>query len=91
MSASITVTILVPPPKPPSLTLGLPNKTGGIALSVAGDRGPDYFLDATTNLTPPIAWTALLTNLAPAQFPIQWSRTNSSTQPEEYYRVRLGP
>ena len=91
MHASSVVSITILPPRLPSLDIMPRVASGSVNLSINGDRGPDYFLDTTTNLVPPVAWTPILTNLAPEQFPLLWSSSNSAVQFERYFRVRLGP
>ena len=63
---------------------------GQFRFTVSGDPGPDYTIQATTNLTASAAWTTLLlTN--PALFPFNWSETNPTAFPSRYYRVLIGP
>jgi hypothetical protein len=58
-----------------------------IAFQVNGDSGPDYTIEASTNLA---AWTALFTTNSPA-LPFSWTDTNSTALPQRFYRLRLGP
>jgi len=58
-------------------------------LKVTGDAGPDYVLEATTNLLQPV-WTPVLTNSS-ATPPLQWTNITSSSLPQGFYRVRLAP
>ena len=58
---------------------------GQWTLRLSGDLGPDYWLDASTNL---VNWTPLLgTN--PPSLPFWW--TNEAAGPVQFLRVRLGP
>jgi hypothetical protein len=81
---SFLVTVL--PPALPTLT-GAGSVNGAFHLSVNGDVGPDYFLEASTNLTD---WTLLLgTN--PPTLPFDFTDPTATNHPARFYRVRLGP
>jgi hypothetical protein len=54
---------------------------------VEGQAGPDYILQASTDLQ---QWSTILTN-APASFPWLWTDTNSYLFEHRFYRIRLGP
>jgi hypothetical protein len=59
---------------------------GHFSFSVTGQSGPDYALEASTNLT---QWsTVFVTNSA--ALPFVWTDTNSAL-PWRFYRVKLGP
>lgn len=60
---------------------------GGIAFNGTGAvPGSTYFLQAATNLQPPIQWTTLQTNVADSNGVISFSETNAPT-PVRYYRL----
>lgn len=59
---------------------------GGVALTVNGTAGPDYAVQASTNLT---QWGTLYTTNSPAP-PFSWMDTNTSSFPARFYRVQLG-
>ncbi len=60
---------------------------GQLHLTVAGEVGPDYAVQASTNLTD---WqTIFATNSPPA--PFDWTDTNASVFSIRFYRVVLGP
>lgn len=61
---------------------------GGVfRMSVAGDGGPDYTVQTSTNL---LNWgTLFTTNGAPGAF--SFGVTNSTPVPQRFYRIQLGP
>jgi hypothetical protein len=65
-------------------------QNGAFTMMVSGDPGPNYLIQAATNLTAPVAWTTLV-NTNPIQLPFNWTDTNNTVFPERYYRVLLGP
>jgi hypothetical protein len=85
LSATQNFNVTVNPLPQPSV--GAPQVVGGqIGLSVSGQVGPDYAVQASTNLTD---WnTLLITN--PATMPFTWS-TNTGGLPAQFYRVKVGP
>ena len=60
---------------------------GIFTLTIAGDSGPDYIVEASTNL---ISWNSIFTNHSPTP-PFNWSDNNASNFNQRYYRVLLGP
>ena len=60
---------------------------GVFTLTVNGDNGPDYIVQASTNLT---AWQSLFTNHLPTP-PFTWSDSNAASFTRRFYRVQLGP
>jgi hypothetical protein len=88
-SATQSVWVTVLQPAPPQLLS--PGWTGhAFTLQVSGEAGPDYILEAATNLSNPTVWTPLTTNLS-ATPPWQWADPAASNHPQRFYRVRLGP
>ena len=61
--------------------------TGAFTFSVAGPLGPDYIIQASTELT---TWTSLFTN-TPAAMPFSVTDTNAATFGSRFYRVLLWP
>jgi len=56
-------------------------------LAVNGQVGPDYAVQASSNL---VDWrTLLITN--PAVMPFGWTDTNAPTLPMQFYRIKVGP
>jgi beta-galactosidase len=68
--------------------LSLPAWSNGqFSLMVTGQPGPDYALQATTNL---MDWSTLwITNSPP--MPLDWIDTNTSAFPSRFYRLLVGP
>lgn len=81
---SFLVTVL--PPAPPTLT-GAGFANGAFTFRVSGDPGPDYLVEASTNLT---GWTLLLATNPPT-LPFEFSDLATTNQPVRFYRIRLGP
>ena len=58
---------------------------GVFRLTVSGDTGPDYIVQASTNLT---AWQSLFTNHLPTP-PFNWSDSNAASFTRRFYRIQL--
>jgi hypothetical protein len=54
-----------------------------VQLSVSGDQGPDYTVQASTNLS---TWINLFTTNAPA-LPFLWIDTNTTGFQKRFYRA----
>ncbi len=67
--------------------LSVSNVASGLRLRIDGDDGPDYTVQATTNMT---NWTNLLTTNSP-NVPFNWTDTNAGSFLQRFYRVLLGP
>jgi len=61
--------------------------SGAFSLTINGDVGPDYTVQASTNLTD---WISIFTNHSPTP-PFIWSDSNASNFNQRFYRVLLGP
>jgi hypothetical protein len=86
LSATQSFTVTVNPLTQPGLSsIGLSN--GQIGFQVSGDIGPDYAVQASTNLTD---WITLFITNSPAM-PFVWTDTNSATLPAQFYRIKVGP
>jgi hypothetical protein len=81
----VTVSAPVQPVMTPAVLPG-----NFLMLTITGNAGPDYIIQATTNLAASPAWTTLFTT-NPAQLPFVWTETNAMTLPARFYRVLLGP
>jgi len=74
--------------QPATPTINTASVTNGqFGFLINGDTGPDYTIEASTNLT---FWVPLFTNSSPS-LPYFWADTNSTTYPFLFYRVLLGP
>jgi hypothetical protein len=54
---------------------------------IQGDAGPDYIVQASTNLAD---WMSIIVTASPA-LPLLWADTNASNFERRFYRVKLGP
>ena len=86
LTATQSFTVTVSQPARPTLnTLSLTN--GQFGFWINGNTGPDYTIQASTNLT---SWDSIVTSNSPA-LPYFWMDTDSKSYPFRFYRVRLGP
>jgi carbonic anhydrase/acetyltransferase-like protein (isoleucine patch superfamily) len=86
LSATQSFLVTVPPVNAPLISA--PAWSGGtFALQVGGDFGPDYSIQATTNL---LDWTTRFTTNSPL-LPFLWLDSDASSQPLQFYRAVLGP
>ncbi len=86
MSATQGFTATVTPAGPP--TLDAASITNGqFGFWIAGDAGPDYTIQASTDL---VSWSSVATSMSPA-VPFFWADTNSTTFSSRFYRTLLGP
>jgi pectate lyase len=60
---------------------------GHFSLTVAGQAGPDYAVQASTNL---LDWNTLYITNSPAM-PFDWTDTNTGVEPMRFYRIKVGP
>jgi hypothetical protein len=86
LSATQSLLVTVNPLTQPAITApGWSN--GQFNLAVGGQSGPDYAVQATTNL---VNWsTVWITNSPP--MPFGWVDTNAGSYPARYYRLVVGP
>lgn len=86
LSATQSVQVVVKPLTLPSLTA--PQLSNGqFSLSVTGQAGPDYAVQASTDL---IDWTTLWTTDSPPM-PFNWFDTNAGAYRQRFYRLEVGP
>lgn len=90
LSATQNIRVTVATPAMPAL-LSPTISNSQFTFSITGDSGPDYCIDAATNLGASTAWFPLWTNYAPTTFPIVWTDFTATSGPQKFYRVRLGP
>jgi hypothetical protein len=86
LSATQSFTVTVNPVNRPVVSASL-TTNGQFRLWANGDLGPDYTIQASTNLA---VWTNLFTTNSPA-LPFLWTDTNSPALPRRFYRLLLGP
>ncbi len=89
LSATNTFTVTVNALTQPTATT--PNYSAGqFSVGVSGQVGPDYALQATTNLAGG-TWTTVASTNSPATMPVILTDTNAGAQPMQFYRVVTGP
>jgi hypothetical protein len=72
------------PPNPPEITSGVSGTN--LQMQVASQAGYSYVLEAATNLTPTVTWTALATNSGTGGL-LLFSAPMDPAQPQRYFRV----
>jgi hypothetical protein len=86
LSATNSFTVTVNPVSQP--TTGQAGYSNGeFSMTVSGYSGPDYIIQASTNL---VDWQSVATNSSPA-LPFIYSDANAGLVPCQFYRVLLGP
>ena len=85
---SVTQNFFVTVSRPAMPTLFSASVTNDqFGFSSNGDAGPDYAIQAYTNL---VNWSSMATSNSPV-LPYFWADTNSALFPLRFYRVILGP
>ena len=86
MSATQSFSVIVNPLAQPDVSS--PVWAGGqFSLSVNGQLGPDYAVQASTNL---VNWQSVFTTNSPAM-PFQWTDPDTGAFPLRFYRIVVGP
>ncbi len=85
LSATQSFNVTVNPLTQPGVTSSTVG--GQFHLAVAGEVGPDYAVQVSTNLT---GWQTIFTTNSPPA-PFDWIDPNTSTFSVRFYRVVLGP
>lgn len=84
--ATFDLTVVPAPPNPPVLSnYALSNQL--FQVTITGDAGSDYYIQASTNLTD---WQTVFTNLN-AVPPVNWMDPQTTNFSRRFYRVLLGP
>ena len=71
----------------PPQALGMLQSNSCITLRMQGTPGFGYVLQAATNLTPPIYWQNVLTNIADSNGSWSFTDTNVASEPNSFFRV----
>ena len=79
---SVTVNLPARPQIQPPLFVG-----GQFSLTINGDAGPDYLVQASTNL---FEWATIFSTNSPA-LPLAWTDFAATNFDRRFYRVLLGP
>ncbi len=86
LSATQSFSVTVQQPAYPVMTATLAGASC-LNLNIAGDAGPDYTIQVSTNL---VVWDTAAASNSPAM-PWSWADTNLALFPHRFYRVLLGP
>jgi len=89
LSATQTVFISVSLPASPQISSPSINN-GALQFTVTGNSGPDYLVEATTNLSLPGSWMTLSYLSSPA-LPFCFTNNRLTNISQQYYRLQLGP
>ena len=83
-SSTVNITVTNPPPVIAGIGLG----TDGFTLSLQGAGLPNrpYYLNAASNLNPPVVWTTLSTNIADASGNILFTNL-APTNGQQFFRL----
>jgi hypothetical protein len=84
--ASSIATLTVNAATQPSVTAVALNG-GQLALTIAGDIGPDYAIQASTNL---VDWQTIFTTNSPAT-PFNFADPDTGLYSQRFYRIAIGP
>jgi len=85
LEATQSFTVVVNPLTPPGFA-SLVKTAGQFSFVVNGEAGPNYEIQASTNLT---QWRIAFITNSPA-LPFNWTDTNTGNLPARYYRVIVG-
>ena len=86
LTATQNFTVVVRPVTVPAAT-SVAVTNGEFQMLINGAVGPDYTLQASTNL---MTWSNLFTT-NPAALPFNWSDGQATNSNQRFYRVQLGP
>ena len=86
LSASQSFNVIVNPLTQPDVN-SVAWTAGQLGLTVSGELGPDYAVQASTDLA---SWNTVFRTNSPAM-PFQWSDPDSGTFPARFYRILVGP
>lgn len=86
LSATQTFNATITVPAQPSIG-SLSVNGGQFSLTISGDTGPDYVVQASTNL---FDWQTIFSTNSPA-LPLHFSDPDTALYSTRFYRIRLGP
>ena len=86
LSATQSFSVVVNPLSAPGIS-DISFAGGQFSFKVNGQSGPDFAIEASTNLT---QWNSVFVTNSPTP-PFVWMDTNSPAAPQRFYRVKLGP
>jgi len=85
LSATQTFNVIVNAPVQPQVAVSLAESQP--SLRITGDFGPDYFIEASTNL---LNWNSVFATNSPL-LPVLWRDLENTNFTQRFYRIRLGP
>ncbi len=85
LSATQTFNVIVNAPVQPRAEVSVAGSQ--LSLWITGDFGPDYFIEASTNL---LNWDSVFATNSPV-LPFLWSDIENTNFHQRFYRIRLGP
>jgi len=88
LSATQSFTVVVSAAAQPT-NAGVSFAAGACQIQICGNLGPDYIIQAASNLVNASWITIGTTN--PASMPFVWTDLTTGNVPSRFYRVRLGP
>ena len=86
LSATQSFSVVVNPLSAPGIS-NISFAGGQFSFKVNGQSGPDFAIEASTNLT---QWNSVFVTNSPTP-PFVWMDSNSPAAPQRFYRVKLGP
>jgi hypothetical protein len=86
LSATNSFKVTVNPLSQPNVT-GVTWNAGQLTFTVTGQTGPDYGVQASTNLT---SWQTVFRTNSPSM-PFHWSDPASGSYMQRFYRIVVGP
>jgi hypothetical protein len=86
LAATQSFNVTVNPLNKPQVT-NVQMSNGVFVARISGDFGPDYTVQASTNLT---TWTMIFATNSPG-LPFNWVDAAATNVPARFYRVQLGP
>jgi hypothetical protein len=87
LSATQSFSVFVNPLPAPGMGGGISFTGGQISFNISGQSGPDYAIEASTNLA---QWSNVFITNSPA-LPFTWTDPATNSGPQRFYRVKLGP
>jgi hypothetical protein len=81
------LTILIPP----GISNVTANLDGSFTLNLLGSPGYTYIVEATTNLLLAANWLPIATNTLGTNGVWQFSDTQATNFPQQFYRLKLAP
>ena len=86
LSATQSFSVIVNPLLAPGMSSSISFAGGQFTISVTGQSGPDYAIEASTNFT---QWNAVFITNSPV-LPFNWTAA-ATNSPQRFYRIKLGP